>query len=377
MRHRENSARFFDISFQSTHPVWDATSLKPCHNVAYTFQSTHPVWDATMTQFGSPMSMFYFNPRIPYGMRRVEWHTVSGARIFQSTHPVWDATKRIQWRILKCYFNPRIPYGMRHATITPNGVLTDFNPRIPYGMRLAPRWTGLSDNVFQSTHPVWDATVPWDMGYRDIVISIHASRMGCDDLSSAHQPKATDFNPRIPYGMRPGPQHRFRQQCYFNPRIPYGMRPARRPGIDISRHISIHASRMGCDAHRGHGDRMNIQISIHASRMGCDDFVRPQRHVCHISIHASRMGCDGRHRVHKLHDGISIHASRMGCDTENHVRGRQRFYFNPRIPYGMRHAFKTPYDLWLEFQSTHPVWDATARMDIAFHNMEIFARSSS
>ena len=31
----------------------------------------------------------------------------------------------------------------------------------------------------------------------------------------------------------------------------------------------------------------------------------------------------------------------------------------------------------VEFQSTHPVWDATARMDIAFHNMEIIARSSS
>ena len=51
--------------------------------------------------------------------------------------------------------------------------------------------------------------------------------------------------------------------------------------------------------------------------------------------------------------------------------------FNPRIPYGMRLGLQVKYPKAFVFQSTHPVWDATARMDIAFHNMEIIARSSS
>ena len=80
----------------------------------------------------------------------------------------------------------------------------------------------------------------------------------------------TNFNPRIPYGMRQEMTkyagkhaaisiHASRMGCdtgtmktinggnYFNPRIPYGMRPAASTAKDKDAHISIHASRMGCD----------------------------------------------------------------------------------------------------------------------------------
>ena len=55
--------------FQSTHPVWDATTVCPVRTGTSAFQSTHPVWDATRfdRQCGSIFQ-------------------------FQSTHPVWDAT---------------------------------------------------------------------------------------------------------------------------------------------------------------------------------------------------------------------------------------------------------------------------------------------
>ena len=43
---------------------------------------------------------------------------------------------------------------------------------------------------------------------------------------------------------------------------------------DVRRKISIHASRMGCDALDSVLDA-NRLISIHASRMGCD--IRPRR----------------------------------------------------------------------------------------------------
>ena len=86
---------------------------------------------------------------------------------------------------------------------TRQGML-NFNPRIPLGMRrfgkykITVKWL-----VFQSTHPIRDAT--WMGKY----------------LTSVNG----DFNPRIPLGMR---LYRLpADTCarrYFNPRIPLGMR---------------------------------------------------------------------------------------------------------------------------------------------------------
>ena len=100
-----------------------------------------------------------------------------------------------------------------------------FNPRIPYGMRQS-----LSVKRIASRS-----------------ISIHASRMGCDVRADRVHHHQRHFNPRIPYGMRPfspcGPWSPFD----FNPRIPYGMRLHKPTVPHQSTHISIHASRMGCD----------------------------------------------------------------------------------------------------------------------------------
>ena len=100
--------------FQSTHPVWDATVAMVFPLAGCEFQSTHPVWDATRVLVEILTPCFYFNPRIPYGMRRQHVDTGSMSSIsihasrmgcdlgtfrpyhesipFQSTHPVWDAT---------------------------------------------------------------------------------------------------------------------------------------------------------------------------------------------------------------------------------------------------------------------------------------------
>ena len=100
-------------------------------------------------------------------------------------------------------FNPRIPYGMRHCEPFKSGKVWYFNPRIPYGMRQLAACICVDPNRFQSTHPVWDATSNqqtmqfadifqsthpvWDATHIaatecDVVlISIHASRMGCDE----------------------------------------------------------------------------------------------------------------------------------------------------------------------------------------------------
>ena len=54
------------------------------------------------------------------------------------------------------------------------------NTRIPYGIRPVVKVRSYTLIVFQSTHPVWDATGAWFEAVRLMSISIHASRMGCD-----------------------------------------------------------------------------------------------------------------------------------------------------------------------------------------------------
>ena len=79
---------------------------------------------------------------------------------------------------------------------------------------------------FQSTHPVWGAT-----------------------LTKARQDLATsNFNPRTPCGVRPAERVRPERRHYdFNPRTPCGVRPLRIGKFAFLPRISIHAPRVGCD----------------------------------------------------------------------------------------------------------------------------------
>ena len=167
-----------------------------------------------------------------------------------------------------------------------------FNPRIPCGMRpilltIHPRL-----RRFQSTHPVWDATILQGFVVAERGVSIHASRVGCDHPQSARGYDALRFNPRIPCGMRlygywldPTPKnvsiHASRVGCDqdrlgnagsgkgFNPRIPCGMRL---PGPGRSALLGCFNPRIPCGMRlaRGVGSKVCGIVSIHASRVGCD-----------------------------------------------------------------------------------------------------------
>ena len=56
------------------------------------FQSTHPVWGATELRPASALRIFYFNPRTPCGVRLLPQELDTELLEFQSTHPVWGAT---------------------------------------------------------------------------------------------------------------------------------------------------------------------------------------------------------------------------------------------------------------------------------------------
>ena len=153
---------------------------------------------------------FDFNPRAPYGARhgRKEWEI--GVSPFQSTRPIWGATSNyIEHLITQALFqstrpiwgatpdeptdrdhhpdfNPRAPYGARRVRRSRDARgRRNFNPRAPYGARLN---GGLCDGfyaVFQSTRPIWGATVPPVLyGRLRNSISIHAPHMGRDSKNA-------------------------------------------------------------------------------------------------------------------------------------------------------------------------------------------------
>ena len=65
-------------------------SIQPCS--AMPFQSTRPVWGATSHQRHEHCRFFSFNPRAPCGARQVILVLDATLEEFQSTRPVWGAT---------------------------------------------------------------------------------------------------------------------------------------------------------------------------------------------------------------------------------------------------------------------------------------------
>ena len=171
--------------------------------------------------------------------------------LFQSTLPVWGATPCTgQLLHRRRYFNPRSPCGERpysplfslrrllisiHAPRVGSDFsqrLTQastyhFNPRSPCGERLPFRSVCLLIFQFQSTLPVWGATLR--LGPPQLIpgISIHAPRVGSDTKSVNLPSTNFNFNPRSPCGERHLSFRRDEDQGYFNPRSPCGERQQR------------------------------------------------------------------------------------------------------------------------------------------------------
>ena len=139
-----------------------------------TFQSTLPVWGATTFAQRLPLPHFDFNPRSPCGERR--------AGPSNPVYPTGD-------------FNPRSPCGerpgRRRSSILTEAIsihaprvgsdLRTFNPRSPCGERLEDYISGVKRAIFQSTLPVWGATIrSRNISPAAFLISIHAPRVGSD-----------------------------------------------------------------------------------------------------------------------------------------------------------------------------------------------------
>ena len=205
VRPAEEEARYRELIFQSTHPVWGATpgdlwgggdlwiSIHAprvgcdkggwCYLVKGKISIHAPRVGCDPPGQDGPAEERNFNPRTPCGVRpqnqwlyiypkeisihapRVgcDWlagSAAAGNLEFQSTHPVWGATGKTDRAELR---------------------------------RL----------IFQSTHPVWGATIKGTSMEPRMMISIHAPRVGCDTRGSMAKAIAMNFNPRTPCGVRP------------------------------------------------------------------------------------------------------------------------------------------------------------------------------
>ncbi len=79
-------------------------------------------------------------------------------------------------------------------------------------------------SIFQSTRPVWGATTVRSDIVPSTWISIHAPRVGRDGRYGQDRPSRCNFNPRAPCGARPRRSRASLSTPNFNPRAPCGAR---------------------------------------------------------------------------------------------------------------------------------------------------------
>ena len=196
------------------------------------FQSTLPVWGATGRGWHTTdiMSISIHAPRVGSdrdvapvrGQDGISIHaprvgsdggSMQGGKmiqIFQSTLPVWGATLPARFPTMTArYFNPRSPCGERHKRLRQEVlrcIISIHAPRV--GSDVGGGEDGGLGAGFQSTLPVWGATVNRINAALPRGISIHAPRVGSDRC-------------RWQFGLR--------CRWHFNPRSPCGERLERRP----------------------------------------------------------------------------------------------------------------------------------------------------
>ena len=278
----------------------------------------------------------------------VQWAlTYSTHRIFQSTHPSGVRREVSEAKPFSEVFQSTHPSGVRPDGRIDGGTAWDFNPRTPVGCDTHYNLPTFGDNPFQSTHPSgvrlgWPPTPPKEtinfnprtpVGCDDrrrrhhpsIRISIHAPQWGATGSFPMRWRNPTNFNPRTPVGCDAVVGYVHLRGAKFQSTHPSGVRPRRPPYINCCRSYFNPRTPVGCD--RKHWRELKVEMAFQ-------------------STHPS-----------------GVRRRRNG-ETENHTKG-----FNPRTPVGCDACA-----LRLRFVSRvsihAPQWGATARMGIAFHNME-------
>ena len=216
---------------------------------------------------------------------------------------------------------------------------------------------------FQSTRPVWGATAA-ARDYRDFVdISIHAPRVGRDELLVVEHPDAVGISIHAPrVGRDDCAGRRRRSAVRFQSTRPVWGATGSVLCAFWCGYISIHAPRVG----RDHlplrrccpGSYFNPRAPCGARPARCWHTGRLTQFQSTRPVWGATADGDARDR----HRRISIHAPRVGRDTGSRDCRAAQKNFNPRAPCGARRSHtRSASLLHRAFQSTRPVWGATTR----------------
>ena len=214
--------------------------------------------------------------------------------------------------------------------------------------------------AFQSTRPVWGATRPSSHPHDKTDVSIHAPRVGRDNAKLILSRSPRCFNPRAPCGARQSVRLSGVQDCVFQSTRPvWGATHNARRTADLCV-VSIHAPRVGrdvwscpCHARRR---RFNPRAPCGARLVRDINFAV----ACGVSIHAPRVGRDPlRSSTPSTMRSFNPRAP-CGARPTPRCLPASSNCFNPRAPCGARQRERNLPSLLLMFQSTRPVWGATA-----------------
>ena len=192
-----------------------------------------------------------------------------------------------------CYFNPRAPCGARRVDNPCFTSVLHFNPRAPCGARQTSTRRACTDGRFQSTRPVWGATI---------------RKVGLVALTDEFQ------STRPVWGATAKKVRQDWRKNYFNPRAPCGARPEADDRYKQIETISIHAPRVGRDLNSG---SVSCSAALFQSTRPVWGATAIIGFVCSLVI-------------------ISIHAPRVGRDDHRRRLNNCRADFNPRAPCGAR-----------------------------------------
>ena len=181
-----------------------------------------------------------------------------------------------------------------------------------------PTWlAGLS--AFQSTLPVWGATVHDVTLWHPLQISIHAPRVGSDMRKSIACPSRCRISIHAPrVGSDPTQDFRIRQIINFNPRSPCGERHAaaiRSFGLQL---ISIHAPRVGSDMRKCQNQKSDQAFQSTLPVWGATTVICSRTCPLRFQSTLPVWGATALNGYVQSGSGlISIHAPRVGSDSKD------------------------------------------------------------
>ena len=191
------------------------------------------------------------------------------------------------------------------------------------------------------------------------VISIHAPRVGCDCTLSWIRMGASRFQSTHPVWGATLVSTPWRTlPLYFNPRTPCGVRHRKKPQLTHLLEFQSTHPVWGATS-PAVGDQIFFVFQSTHPVWGATTWVSDITDKMVISIHAPRVGCDGLRGPGRIRQGDFNPRTPCGVRQKAPRDSAHGQNFNPRTPCGVRLLLHQIFKWHVQFQSTHPVWGAT------------------